>query len=87
MTFKPNCDDPRDSLSYKLKKTLAFEAKEVLCADPYLERPWILPAEEVIDRSGLVFIGTPHSAYKSLDFRGKPVIDVWNSVPGGISSL
>jgi len=87
MTFKPDCDDPRDSLSYKLKKTLAFEAKEVLCADPYLERPWILSAEEVIRRSGLVFIGTPHSEYKSLDFRGKPVIDVWNAIPGGISSL
>ena len=87
MTFKPDCDDPRDSLSYKLKKTLAFEAKEVLCADPYLERPWILSAEEVIKRSGLVFIGTPHSEYKSLDFRGKPVIDVWNAIPGGITSL
>ena len=87
MTFKPDCDDPRDSLSYKLKKTLSFEAREVLCADPYLERPWILPAEEVIARSGLIFIGTPHSVYKSLDFRGKPVIDIWNSIPGGMTSL
>jgi UDP-N-acetyl-D-mannosaminuronic acid dehydrogenase len=87
MTFKPDCDDPRDSLSYKLKKTLSFEAREVLCADPYLERPWILPAEEVIARSGLVFIGTPHSVYKSLDFQGKPVIDIWNSIPGGMTSL
>jgi UDP-N-acetyl-D-mannosaminuronic acid dehydrogenase len=87
MTFKPDCDDPRDSLSYKLKKTLSFEAREVLCADPYLERPWILPAEEVIARSGLVFIGTPHSIYKSLDFQGKPVIDIWNAIPGGMTSL
>jgi len=87
MTFKPDCDDPRDSLSYKLKKTLSFEAREVLCADPYLERPWILPAEEVIARSGLIFIGTPHSVYKSLDFQGKPVIDIWNSIPGGMTSL
>ena len=87
MTFKPDCDDPRDSLSYKLKKTLTFEAKEVLCADPYLTRPWILPPEEVIARSDLVFIGTPHSAYKSLDFRGKPVIDIWDAIEGGITTL
>jgi UDP-N-acetyl-D-mannosaminuronic acid dehydrogenase len=85
MTFKTDCDDPRDSLSYKLKKSLAFEAKEVLCADPFLERPWILPAEEVVARSALLFIGTPHTVFKKLDFKGKPVIDVWKSVPGGMT--
>jgi UDP-N-acetyl-D-mannosaminuronic acid dehydrogenase len=87
MTFKPDCDDPRDSLSYRLKKTLGFEAREVLCADPYLVRPWILPAEELIARSGLIFIGTPHSAYKKLDFKGKPVIDVWDAIAGGMTTI
>jgi UDP-N-acetyl-D-mannosaminuronic acid dehydrogenase len=87
MTFKPDCDDPRDSLSYKLRKTLTFEAKEVLCADPYLERAWILPPEQVIARADLVFIGTPHSAYRKLDFKGKPVIDVWDAIEGGITSI
>ncbi|MBZ5637125.1 MAG: nucleotide sugar dehydrogenase [Acidobacteriia bacterium] len=85
MTFKADSDDPRDSLSFKLRKCLVFEAKEVLCADPYLDRPWILPAEEVVERSGLLFVGAPHRAYKALDMRGKTVIDVWNSVPGGVS--
>lgn len=87
MTFKPDCDDPRDSLSYKLKKCLAFEAREVLCADPYLERPWIHTPEEVIERSGLIFIGTPHTPYKKLDYKGKPVIDVWNAIPGGMTTI
>ncbi len=87
MTFKPDCDDPRDSLSYKLKKCLAFEAREVLCADPYLERPWIHSPEEVIERSGLIFIGTPHTPYKKLDYKGKPVIDVWNAIPGGMTTI
>lgn len=85
MTFKADCDDPRDSLAFKLKKSLAFEAKEVLCADPYLEKPWIVSPEELVSRSALIFIGTPHSAYKQLDFKGKPVIDCWNSVPGGMT--
>ena len=70
-----------------LDRPARLRAREVLCADPYLERPWILPAEEVIARSGLIFIGTPHSVYKSLDFQGKPVIDIWNSIPGGMTSL
>ena len=83
MTFKADCDDPRDSLSFKLKKALAFVAREVLCADPYLERSWILPADEVIARSAVIFIGAPHSAYRELDYAGKPVIDVWNAIPGG----
>jgi UDP-N-acetyl-D-mannosaminuronic acid dehydrogenase len=83
MTFKADSDDARDSLSFKLKKSLAFAAREVLCADPYLASDWILPAEEVIERSALLFIGAPHSVYKRLDYRGKPVIDVWNAIPGG----
>jgi UDP-N-acetyl-D-mannosaminuronic acid dehydrogenase len=87
MTFKPDCDDPRDSLSYKLKKCLTFEAGEVLCSDPYLERPWIHTPEEVIARSGLIFIGTPHTPYKKLDYKGKPVIDVWNAIPGGMTTI
>ena len=85
MTFKADSDDPRDSLSFKLKKVLAFEAREVLCADPYLQGSWILPPEEVIARSALVFIGAPHAAYKQLDFKGVPVIDVWNAIPGGLT--
>src|SRR5262249_55627282 len=31
MTFKADSDDPRDSLSFKLKKSLLVECKEVLC--------------------------------------------------------
>lgn len=87
LTFKADCDDPRDSLAFKLKKSLAFEAKEVLCSDPYLDKPWLVTPEEVIARSAIVFIGTPHTVYKKLDFKGKPVIDVWKSVPGGITVL
>jgi len=37
MAFKGDSDDSRESLSYKLRKLLALEAKEVLCTDPYVE--------------------------------------------------
>lgn len=86
MTFKADSDDPRDSLSFKLKKSLAVEAREVICADPFLEEEdWITPLDETLKRADLFFIGSPHSAYKGLDFGNKPVIDIWNSTKQGMS--
>src|SRR2546422_6494733 len=38
MAFKADSDDCRDSLSYKLKKVLEVEAREVLCTDRSEER-------------------------------------------------
>jgi UDP-N-acetyl-D-mannosaminuronic acid dehydrogenase len=85
MTFKADSDDPRDSLSYKLKKNLAVECKAVLCCDPFLADDSVVPVEEALRRADIVFIGAPHSAWKTLDFGKKPVIDIWNSVRGGTS--
>jgi UDP-N-acetyl-D-mannosaminuronic acid dehydrogenase len=78
MAFKAEVDDPRDSLSYKLKNLLELEARAVLCSDPYVIEPGLVPAAELIERSDIIMIGTPHKLYKRLDFRGKPVIDVWD---------
>ena len=48
MTFKPENDDVRDSLSFKVRKLLEFAGARVLCADPYLD--WMLPLEDVLAR-------------------------------------
>jgi UDP-N-acetyl-D-mannosaminuronic acid dehydrogenase len=85
MTFKADSDDPRDSLSFKLKKNLAVECKEVLCCDPFLADDTVVSVEEALRRADIVFIGAPHSAWKTLDFGKKPVIDIWNAVRGGTS--
>jgi UDP-N-acetyl-D-mannosaminuronic acid dehydrogenase len=87
MTFKADSDDPRDSLSFKLRKTLAVECREVLCSDPYFAHPDFTPQEETIRRSDLLFIGVPHTPYKSLDFGDKPVIDIWNATRQGMTVL
>ena len=87
MTFKADSDDPRDSLSFKLRKSLAVEAREVLCTDPFLDADFLTPLEETIERSSLLFVGAPHSVYKKTDFRGKPVIDIWNATKNGIRVL
>ncbi len=80
MAFKGDSDDPRDSLSYKLKKILGIEAKEVLCTDPYVIDEGLTDVNEVVERSDILIVGSPHSDYKSLniDFDKKTVVDVWS---------
>ncbi|HUB05579.1 MAG TPA: nucleotide sugar dehydrogenase [Myxococcales bacterium] len=78
MAFKADNDDPRESLSYKLRKVLSWEAKGVLCSDPFIADPSFVSAEELVRRSDIVMLGTPHAAYRSLDLGDKPFVDVWN---------
>lgn len=75
MAFKPNNDDPRDSLSYKLRKVLVLECRNVLCTDPYVQDPDLTPLAEVLDKADLLIVGTPHDCYKGLKCR-QPIIDV-----------
>jgi len=78
MAFKAEIDDTRASLSYKFKKALASQAAAVLTTDPFVTTdPELLPLAEVIGRSDLLILCAPHSAYRELDFAGKPVVDVW----------
>jgi UDP-N-acetyl-D-mannosaminuronic acid dehydrogenase len=78
MAFKAEIDDPRASLSYKFKKALAGVARNVLTTDPYVTTdPDLLPLDDVIERSDLLILCTPHKRYRELDFHGKPVVDVW----------
>jgi UDP-N-acetyl-D-mannosaminuronic acid dehydrogenase len=79
MAFKPNSDDPRSSLSYKLRKVLLVECKRVLCTDPYVHDTGLTPMEEVIEQADLLIVGTPHDCYKGLTFR-QPVVDVTNTI-------
>jgi UDP-N-acetyl-D-mannosaminuronic acid dehydrogenase len=82
MAFKAESDDKRDSLSYKLRKILEVEAKDVLCSDEYIREPGFVSAEELINRCDAIFIGVCHNRYLELDFQGKIIIDVWNDIGG-----
>jgi UDP-N-acetyl-D-mannosaminuronic acid dehydrogenase len=78
MAFKAEIDDTRASLSYKLKRTLQVSAREVLTTDPFVTTdPALLPFDQVIQRSDMLILCTPHSAYADADLDGKPVVDVW----------
>jgi UDP-N-acetyl-D-mannosaminuronic acid dehydrogenase len=80
MAFKGNSDDGRESLSYKLKKALMIEAKEVLCSDPLVQDDRLVPAKELIKKSDIIIIGATHSEYKNLklDSKSKTIVDMWN---------
>lgn len=78
MAFKGDSDDKRESLSYKLRKLLALEAKEVLCSDPYVQDETLVPLQEAIERADIIVFGAPHSVYHSLAIpQGKEILDVW----------
>jgi UDP-N-acetyl-D-mannosaminuronic acid dehydrogenase len=79
MAFKPESDDPRSSLSYKLRKVLLLECKQVLCTDPYVTDPDLLPLPEVLDRADLLIVATPHACYRNLNCR-QPIIDVTGTI-------
>jgi len=79
MAFKAESDDPRFSLSYKLKKILAIRAKSVLTTDPYVQSdPALLPLEEVVRGSDILILCAPHRAYRNLDPGHKIIVDIWN---------
>jgi len=78
MAFKSEVDDVRASLSYKFKKILNGYAYEVLTTDPFVTvDPDLLPFDEVVERSDVLILCTPHKSYKDADLKGKPVVDVW----------
>jgi UDP-N-acetyl-D-mannosaminuronic acid dehydrogenase len=84
MAFKGGSDDIRSSLSYKLKRILAFKADSVLCTDPYVTAdPDLLPLDKVIARSDLLVIAAPHPEYRELA-TDKPVADMWNVLGQGV---
>jgi UDP-N-acetyl-D-mannosaminuronic acid dehydrogenase len=83
MAFKAESDDPRDSLSYKLRNLLALETPRVLCTDPYVPDPTLVPLERVVGESDVLFLATPHRADRGLRIpEGKIVYDVWNWIAG-----
>jgi UDP-N-acetyl-D-mannosaminuronic acid dehydrogenase len=79
MAFKADNDDKRESLSYKLKKILEIEAREVLCTDVYIREDGFVSAEELIKKCDIIVVGAAHKEYAKLTIdEGKVLVDVWN---------
>jgi UDP-N-acetyl-D-mannosaminuronic acid dehydrogenase len=85
MAFKAESDDPRASLSYKLRKLLGWAGARVVCTDPYVADERLTTLECVLSESDLIVLGVPHKAYRGLDVGGKDVVDVWGALGNGIA--
>jgi UDP-N-acetyl-D-mannosaminuronic acid dehydrogenase len=77
MAFKGESDDPRASLSYKLRKLAQFKGATVMCTDPYIVDETFEPLEKVLRESDLLIVGAPHRAYRTLELDDREVVDVW----------
>lgn len=81
MAFKGESDDSRSSLSYKLKKLVAFRGARVLCTDPYVRDGDLNPLETVLAESDILILGAPHAAYHGIRPNGQQIVDVWGFWP------
>lgn len=81
MAFKGNCDDPRSSLSYKLRKVLTLECRRVLCTDPWIADPEFVSLDECLAGSDVLILGACHDEYRTLR-TGKPIVDVFGFLRG-----
>ena len=85
MAFKGESDDPRASLSYKLKKLAAFRGARVLCTDPYVPDPTLLPLDDVLEQSDVLVVAAPHRCYRDVRVNGKcEIVDIWGITGEGI---
>jgi UDP-N-acetyl-D-mannosaminuronic acid dehydrogenase len=84
MAFKAESDDPRASLSYKLRKLLAWAGARVVCTDPYVQDDRLTTLDCVLEESEVLVLGVPHMAYRELEVGGKDVVDVWGALGAGI---
>jgi UDP-N-acetyl-D-mannosaminuronic acid dehydrogenase len=84
MAFKAESDDPRASLSYKLRKLLSWAGARVICTDPYVKDDRLETLECVLKESDVLVLGVPHKPYRNLQVGGRDVVDVWGAMGEGI---
>jgi len=78
LSFKAENDDIRDSLSIKLLKNLKSKKIKTLQSDEYYKDEKNVDKNELIKKSDIIIIATPHKAYKNLKINKKKIlVDIW----------
>ncbi|MGI8419345.1 MAG: nucleotide sugar dehydrogenase [Candidatus Levyibacteriota bacterium] len=89
LAFKPEIDDIRESLSFKIRKALLREHAKVVLHDPYVKnyqgQPVLKDLPEAIEKADAIIIATRHNMYiknksKILKAISKDtyICDIWN---------
>ena len=81
LTFKSETDDIRDSLSIKLLSILKSMKVKTLQSDEYYNSINNIKKTELVKKSDIIIIATPHKAYKKLKIEKKKVlVDIWGLI-------
>ena len=79
VSFKADIDDIRDSLAIKLLYLLKEKKLNVLFSDEYASLNKNINKTQLINRSDIIIIGSPHSVYKKLTIpKNKYLVDIWS---------
>ena len=78
LSFKSENDDIRDSLSIKLLKYFKSKKIKTFQSDEYYKDKNNIDKKDLVKKSDIVIISTPHKAYKNLKISKKKVlVDLW----------
>ena len=81
LTFKAECDDIRDSLAIKLLNSLKKQKIKTLYSDEYYQMQGMRSKQDLVKKSDIIIISTPHKAYKRLKIpKNKKVVDIWGII-------
>jgi UDP-N-acetyl-D-mannosaminuronic acid dehydrogenase len=78
LAFKPDNDDIRESLSFKLRKLLELKMAKVLLSD--LHVPGSMPLAQLLAEAEGVILGVPHTEYLAC-VPPVPYVDCWGVWP------
>ena len=78
LAFKPDNDDTRESLSFKIIKCLETKMAKVLVSDEFV--PGQLSLRRFLKECDGIILGVPHAAYRALKPR-VPYVDCWGVWP------
>lgn len=81
-SFKPNCDDHRSSLSFKIFKILSLRRKnKIYLHDPKIKHPKVINSLNKLDLNKMfLIVASPHKEYNKI-IRKHPkskMLNVWN---------
>ena len=89
LAFKPEIDDIRESLSFKIRKALLREQAQVVLHDPYVkdykQQEVLTDLKKALNRVQIIIIATRHKIYdrkkktiiNSVD-KNTYIVDIWN---------
>ena len=81
LAFKAETDDIRDSLSIKLLQLLKSKKVKTLQSDEYFKTKENIDKIDLIKKSDIIIVSTPHKAYKKLKIgKNKILVDIWGLI-------